>query len=76
MKDGIEMNDITDREYEFEIPEVQRTPVKSATILVNMTLWNQIHNKLKEQETALRKISDRCCEPCCIYADEALGEKK
>lgn len=71
MKDGIEMND-----EQYKIDRSRSTHYNSSTMIVNMTLWNQIHNKLKEQETALRKISDRCCEPCCIYADEALGEKK
>ena len=32
--------------------------------------------RIVELEKALEKISDRCCEPCCMYADEALQSRK
>ena len=46
MKDGIEMNNITG-EFSYV---VKPTPYKSSTLLVNMTLWNQIHNKIEHLE--------------------------
>jgi len=77
MKDGIKMR-IT--ATEMLIRDVIITLVgpyemkKINTILNNRN--DEVVKIIDKYESALKKISDRCCEPCSTYADEALEIKK
>jgi len=37
-------------------------------------LLKERDDKIEMLKKALNKVADRACEPCCLYADEALEE--